>query len=98
MKTASITELKNNASALLKRVRRGESILITDRKEPIARLQPIQPSDESSDARLARLEKAGILKRGKGKLSKTFWTRPLPKLPKGASLLQAVLDERREGR
>ena len=98
MKFASISELKNNASALVKRVRRGESIAITDRKQPVSRLQPISPTDESLDARLAPLEKAGIITRGKGKLPKSFWTRPLPRLPEGASLLEAVLNERREGR
>ena len=39
MKTATISETKNGLSALLDRVRHGESILITDRNQPIARLE-----------------------------------------------------------
>jgi prevent-host-death family protein len=95
--TASITEAKNNLSKLLKRVRQGESILILDRNVPVARLEPLPPgSKEADDARFAELERQGLLKRGKGKLPKDFWTRPLPKL-KG-SLVEAVLKNREEAK
>ena len=36
MKTATISETKNRLSALLDRVRHGETILITDRERPVA--------------------------------------------------------------
>jgi prevent-host-death family protein len=41
MKTATISETKNQLSALLDRVRHGETILITDRSQPVARLEPV---------------------------------------------------------
>ncbi|MHB1310353.1 MAG: type II toxin-antitoxin system Phd/YefM family antitoxin, partial [Limisphaerales bacterium] len=41
MKTASIAMAKNQLSRLLRQVRGGESILITDRNQPVARLQPV---------------------------------------------------------
>ena len=41
MKTATITEAKNGLSALIDRVRAGESVLILDRGVPIARIEPI---------------------------------------------------------
>src|SRR5438477_6079389 len=95
--TASITEAKNNLSKLIKRVRQGESVLILDRNIPVARLEPLPPgSKEADEAKLMELERQGVIKRGKGKLPKDFWTRPLPKL-KG-SLVEAVLKNREEAR
>ena len=41
MKTATITQAKNGLSALIDRVRAGESILILDRGTPVARLEPV---------------------------------------------------------
>ena len=46
MKHAKIAELKSNLSAYLSEVRRGETIIVCDRANPIARLTPL---DESSD-------------------------------------------------
>ena len=40
MKTATITQTKNGLSALLDRVQHGETIVITDRSRPVARLEP----------------------------------------------------------
>lgn len=45
MRRTSITDAKNNLSALLDRVRRGETVLICDRNRPVARLQPVGPGD-----------------------------------------------------
>ncbi len=41
MKTASISQTKNQLSALLDAVRHGETILIMDRNCPVARLEPV---------------------------------------------------------
>ena len=41
MKKASITEAKNNLSALIDRVKGGSSVLIVDRGRPVARLEPV---------------------------------------------------------
>jgi len=41
MKRASVTDAKNGLSALLDRVRHGESILIEDRGIPVAQLNPV---------------------------------------------------------
>lgn len=40
MVSVGIRELKNGLSRYLKRVRKGETIVITDRGEPIARIIP----------------------------------------------------------
>lgn len=44
MKTVGIRELKQNASAVVSRVAAGESITITDRGRPAARLTPLEAS------------------------------------------------------
>lgn len=98
MKTASISETKNNLSALLDRVRAGETVLILDRETPVARLEPIRPGDSGLDARLSRLEREGKIRRGTGKPSPSI-LRTLPLRPaSGADLLKALLEEREEGR
>jgi prevent-host-death family protein len=48
-------ELKTRLGTYLNRVRRGETILVTDRNEPVAELRPVPGA---SDARLARLRTA----------------------------------------
>ena len=60
MKRASVTEAKNRLSALLDRVRHGETVLIEDRGVPVALLAPVVGRDASDDlGRLARLERQG---------------------------------------
>jgi len=40
MRTAGIREVRQNLSALLREVRKGREIVITDRGQPVARLLP----------------------------------------------------------
>ena len=63
MKTATITEAKNRLSALIDRVRSGESILILDRGVPVARLEPVAAFPDPT-GRLRRLERAGVIRVG----------------------------------
>lgn len=99
MRRASITETKNNLSALLDQVRQGQTILIFDRNQPVARLEPvIRSNDKNVEGRMERLERAGLVRRGKGKLSSSFFNRPLPKTKDGSSVLTTLLEERCEGR
>jgi prevent-host-death family protein len=67
MKTATISETRNSLSALLDRVRHGETVLITDRGRPVARLQPVASAEDPGpdEGRLARLERAGIIRRAR---------------------------------
>lgn len=46
MRTAGIREVRQNLSALLREVRKGREIVITDRGQPVARLAP--PSEGSA--------------------------------------------------
>ncbi|MEW6223668.1 MAG: type II toxin-antitoxin system prevent-host-death family antitoxin [Chloroflexota bacterium] len=96
MKAASITEAKNGLSALIDRVKAGESIMLTDRGIPVAVIEPIAGRVDW-DERLARLERAGLVKRGSGEPPLELMRTPGPKLAGGASLVDAVLEERRSG-
>jgi prevent-host-death family protein len=96
MKTATITEVKNGLSALIDRVKAGESIVVTDRGVPVAVIEPMGVRVDVDD-RLARLERAGIIKRGTGKPPIELLRTPGPKLGEGHTLVEAVLEERRSG-
>jgi prevent-host-death family protein len=97
MKTATITEAKNGLSALIDRVRAGETVVITDRGTPVARLEPMTTHPDP-DGRLARLERAGIIRRGLAPPPLDLLAKPAPRLPPGVSAVEAVLEERRTGR
>ena len=95
MATASISETKAKLSALLERVKTGESITITDRGVPVAQIVPIPVSEVDWDERLERLERKGLIRRPKEELDvEWFLSRPLPKFKE--SVLDALLEERRE--
>ena len=97
MKRATITETKNRLSAVLAQVRAGETVLILDRGRPIARIEPVD-GGEDGDARLGRLERAGIARRARTKLRRRFLDDPPPAAVRGASALEALLEERTRGR
>lgn len=98
MKKASITEVKNNLSALIDRVKSGSSVLIVDRGRPVARLEPAGGLGVSDDGRLARLVRDGVVRPAHRMIPKALFTTPPPRLKRGASGVRALLDERREGR
>jgi prevent-host-death family protein len=97
MKTASITEAKNGLSALIDHVRAGESVLITDRGIPVARIEPIVTAQDPT-GRLERLERGGIVRRGTAPVSLDQLRSPAPVLRDGASAVEVLLEERRAGR
>ena len=64
MKHASIVgsrELKTHLGRYLQRVRRGETILITDRREPVAELRPLSGAADPTTAALRILAAAGVV-------------------------------------
>jgi prevent-host-death family protein len=98
MKKTSITEAKNGLSKLIDGVKAGTPVLIMDRGRPVARLEPVITA-ANADGRLARLVRNGIVRPSRGPgLSKKFFTDPLPRAKAGLSIVEALLEERREGR
>jgi len=98
MKAVKIAELKNRLSYYLRRVQRGESILVCDRDRVIARIERVEadtsmPEDEAEW--LNRLERRGIIRRGAGKPTREWLAqRPLVR----ADVVAALLRDREEGR
>jgi prevent-host-death family protein len=98
MLVATITEAKNRLSALIDRVRAGESVLIVDRGTPVARLESAVSAAPDAEGRIARLERAGAVRAArKPPATELFSTTPPSPRP-GASGVAALLEERREGR
>lgn len=97
MATVAVSRLKARLSEFLVKVKRGEELIVTERGKPVARIVPVTPADEAEERRLERLEKAGVLRRGSGRLPRGFWKWPRPKDPRGL-VLKALLEEREEGR
>ena len=94
MKTATISEAKNQLSRLISHVKRGETVLILDRDRPVARLVPADVAAGDDEGRVTELERRGVLRRAALTPPKRL---PAPiDLPKGASVLEALLEERRE--
>ncbi len=96
--TVKIGEFKNRLSYYLRRVQRGESILICDRDRVIARIERVGPQarvEEPEAAWLDRLERRGVIRRGSGKLGRQWLAR---KPPVKADVVAALLRERDEGR
>lgn len=96
MKRATITEAKNGLSALIDQVKAGESILITDRGVPVARLAPVTATATADDGRIERLVRAGLATRGTGNYDE-FLRRPLVETVDGSSVVELVLEERASG-
>jgi prevent-host-death family protein len=99
MKRATLTDTKNNLSALVDQVQHGETILILDRGRPVARLESVRwGDDDDPEGRLARLERQGLLRRASAPPLREILMEPPPRPSEGASALEALLAERRDGR
>jgi antitoxin (DNA-binding transcriptional repressor) of toxin-antitoxin stability system len=91
MKTASVSELKNGLSAYLRAVISGETVVVTDRKRPVALFQPIGAA--ADDEQLAGLIAGGVVSPAGDSLDlEAFFGSPLPAVPGGLSSL--ILEDR----
>ena len=92
MIVAGVAQLKARLSEYLSRVRAGGDVLITEHGRPVARIVPVQSGSEE----LAELEREGLVRAGTMRLPRGFLDAPRPKA--AASVTDALLEERREGR
>ena len=58
-----LREANQRFSALVRAVRRGQEVVLTERGKPIAVVRPL-PKGEGIDGELRRLEEAGVLRAG----------------------------------
>lgn len=92
MKTVNIGKLKNELSAYLQYVRRGEEVVVKDRNVPVARILPFHRTDVSE-------EEARLVAEGKMKLPEKemdwdeFFSLPTGNVPR-----EVALKAWREGR
>ena len=96
MVKVSISTLKSKLSDYVKLVRGGEEVVVTDRGMPVARIVPLD-ADRWMKTRLKELVESGLAKPPVAKLPKDIWKLPRPADPEGHGL-EALLEERREGR
>jgi len=92
--------MKSQLSSYLDRVKGGEEVVIADRDRPVAKLVPYRTSGLETSGWGARL--AELARRGEVRLA-AGGDEPLEltpaRAPKGGSkVVQALLDERRQGR
>jgi prevent-host-death family protein len=99
MKRASITEAKNNLSALIDGLKNGSPVLIVDRGRPVARLEPVFGDHESEQgATLSRLVREGLVRPRRKEPDRALFSGRLPQASTGASAVDLLIQERREGR
>jgi antitoxin (DNA-binding transcriptional repressor) of toxin-antitoxin stability system len=98
MKTVGIRELKNRLSEYLRRVRSGESVLVTDRGEVIAEFSPPGHAlaDASVPAGLLGLARRGLLTLGSPGDASVYVA--LPRARRGQRSAAELLDEERGSR
>ena len=92
MRSVNIATLKNQLSRYLNEVRRGEEVLVRDRKTPIAKIVPLSRAPEAEEAALVA---AGLLRLPEAALPASFWSMPAPRVPL-RRIVSAVEAERNE--
>jgi prevent-host-death family protein len=98
VKRATVTETKNRLSALLAEVRAGETVLIVDRGVPVAKIEGLASTPDDVEGRLERLQKSGAVRVGHAEPPLGLASKKRPRLAPEASVVEALLEERREGR
>ena len=94
---AGVAELKAGLSRYLERVKAGQEILVTDRGRPVARLVPIA-AELRRGSRRERLVREGLLLPGRGRVRAALLKPPGGDAGRGRAVLEALIEERREGR
>ena len=94
VKKTSVSDLKNQISRYLDYVKHGETVLVLDRRVPVAELKPV--TGKSSSGKLLALERKGVIRLGSGEIPEKFFKEKLN--GKRARILDALLEERQKGR
>jgi antitoxin (DNA-binding transcriptional repressor) of toxin-antitoxin stability system len=95
MKTVGIRELKNRLSEYLRAVRRGESVLVTDRGEVVAEFSPPRNGaiEPRVPAALLAMSKKGLVTLGRP--GDYVLYKPMPRSRHGSPIAAKLLDEER---
>ncbi len=88
--SVGIREAKINLSRLMKKVRQGKEVVITDRGKPVGKIIPIDKRLRSLSERVQDLEMRGLIEERKSR------PQPLPPpIPVGGDIAQKYLQEDR---
>ena len=89
-----IRELKNRATELMRRVERGEEIIVTRHSRPIARLTAYHAeATTNEDKARARMAELGLLRRGRKAEAPKAWR---PVKIEGKPLSELIIEERED--
>ncbi len=91
MRSVNIARLKNHLSRYLTEVRRGEEIVIRDRKLPIAKIVPLTETGDLGTEELA-LVASGQMRGPKRPLPRGFWSMPGPRISARRAAAAVVAD------
>lgn len=97
MTKIGVARLKAQLSRYLEVAKRGEEVVITERGRPVAKLVALEAS-ERAESRRDRLARAGVLILGAQRMRAALRKPPRGPRALGDSVLQALLEERAEGR
>jgi prevent-host-death family protein len=92
-----VADLKAELSRYLDRVKAGHEVLVTEGGQPVAKIVPIGMAGRRRSRR-ARLVREGTLLPGRGRVRASLLRPPAGSAAKGRAVLDALLEERREGR
>ena len=95
MRQVSISQLKDRLSAYLKKVQAGEVLLVMDRDRPVARIERVDPALDE-EGHYQTLVAAGLVTPPTRPFTADL-VRPVD-LGRDAGALDALLEERRDGR
>ena len=87
--TVGVRELKTRLSEYLRRVKQGETLIITEHGKPVGRLIP---QGQSLDERLEELHQAGLIRWSAKKLSPM---KPLARLRGKKTIAEIIIEDRR---
>jgi prevent-host-death family protein len=95
MRSVNIAELRRGLAGYLKRVRRGEEVVVRDRSVPIARIVPLAAEEADFTGQLRQLAAQGLVRLPRKKFDvEKILALPAPEIP--VSALQAALKAERE--
>lgn len=55
LEAVTLVEFRKNAAQILRRIRRGQSLILTSRGQPVARLEPVRDEKATADDPLYHL-------------------------------------------
>lgn len=85
-----LREANQRFTKIMRAVRGGEEVLLTERGKPLARIVPVRPSDQPETV-VRRLEAAGFLRAAAKPQPMPVWSpRPL----RGAPMTETLREER----